>query len=147
MTERCTAAALAAWVGLVRAERVLLHAVETELKRAGFPPLACYDVLLELSREKQGRLRAGELQARVLLAQYNLSRLVNRLETDGLAVRERCPRDGRGVVVALTAKGRALRRAMWPAYNRAVARHVAARLSAGEARTLAELLARLGGAA
>ncbi len=47
-------------------------AVEQDLKKAGFPPLAWYDALLELSRA-QHPLRPVELEKQMLLPQYSTS--------------------------------------------------------------------------
>ena len=133
---------VAAWVRLLRAHTSALGQIETALKRAGLPPLSWYDVLLELERAKKPmRLRA--LQAELLLAQYNLSRLVDRLEAEGLVRRTDDPTDGRGQLVSLTAKGARLRRRMWPTYARSIHDAVGSHLSADEAHTLANLLARL----
>ncbi|MGW4601603.1 MarR family winged helix-turn-helix transcriptional regulator, partial [Streptomyces sp. NPDC004457] len=52
--------------------------------------------------------RVQEISDRVHLSQSALSRLIGRLEKDGLVERAMCPEDRRGVRVALTAKGRAL---------------------------------------
>ncbi|GGL86317.1 transcriptional regulator [Streptomyces fumigatiscleroticus] len=52
--------------------------------------------------------RVQEISERVHLSQSALSRLIARLERDGLVERGMCPEDRRGVRVALTAKGRAL---------------------------------------
>ncbi len=132
-----------AWARLVRAEQALLGAIEAELKQAGFPPLAWYDVLLELGRAEDGRLRPMELERRTLLAQYNASRLIDRLEKSGLVAREAHPDDGRGQWVAITAEGRALQKRMWKVYGAAIARHVGAKLSRAEAEQLAGLLGKL----
>ena len=53
--------------------------VEAAVKAKGYPPLAWYDVLLELSREGGRRLRPVELEKELLVAQYNLSRLLDRM--------------------------------------------------------------------
>src|SRR5581483_11260207 len=132
-----------AWARLVRAEQALLGRIEGEIKEAGFPSLAWYDVLLELGRAEDGRLRPVELERRTLLAQYNASRLIDRMEKAGLVAREAHPEDGRGQLVAVTAEGRALQKRMWKVYGAAIARHVGARLSRGEAVQLAELLGKL----
>ncbi|MGW2823832.1 MarR family winged helix-turn-helix transcriptional regulator [Streptomyces sp. NPDC001443] len=52
--------------------------------------------------------RVQEISERVHLTQSALSRLIARLERDGLVERAMCPQDRRGVRVALTAQGRAL---------------------------------------
>jgi DNA-binding MarR family transcriptional regulator len=133
---------ICAWARLIRAQQSVLAAVEAELKAAGFPPLAWYDVLLELSRAQEG-LRPFALEQELLVAQYNLSRLLDRLEGAGYLERRACPEDGRGQIVAITAAGRALVKRMWPTYRAAIARHLGAKLSEDEASRLATLLGKL----
>jgi DNA-binding MarR family transcriptional regulator len=135
-------AVVRAWARLIRAQQAVLAAVEAELKAAGFPPLGWYDVLLELTR-KDAALRPFALEQELLLAQYNLSRLLDRLEKPGYIERRPCPDDGRGQVVAITAAGRALVKRMWPTYRAAIARHVGSKLSEDEAARLAALLGKL----
>lgn len=136
-------AAVRAWTSLVRVQAVVLGAVEADLKRAGFPPLAWYDILLELERASPEGLRPVLLEERLLLAQHNVSRLLARLEAKGLITRRPCPEDGRGQELGITPAGRELRAAMWPAYAAAIERHVGRKLSSAEATTLADLLRRL----
>ena len=132
-----------AWIELMRVPGSVLNRVQSELKAQGFPPLEWYDVLLEVGRADGGRLRQGELGRRLLVARYNLSRLLDRLEAERLLTREPCPEDARGTVVALTPEGRALRERMWPAYAAAIARSFGERLDEGEAATLTVLLSKL----
>ena len=80
MKHECAEEVVTAWARLIRAEQALLARIEGELKAAGFPPLAWYDVLLELGRTENGRLRPVELERHTLLAQYNASRLIDRME-------------------------------------------------------------------
>lgn len=134
---------MALWARFMRVSQAVLADVESELKAAGFPPLAWYDALLELRRAAPDGLRQFELRERMLLAQYNLSRLSDRLAAVGLARREPCPEDGRGQVIFLSEKGRALLDAMWPAYRSSVAKHFAERLDAADAEALARILDQL----
>jgi DNA-binding MarR family transcriptional regulator len=39
-----------------------------------------------------------EIEQRLLIAQHNVSRLIDRLETEVLVRRESCPADGRGQI-------------------------------------------------
>ena len=133
-----------AWVHLARAHRAVLGAVEAALKAAGLPPLGWYDVLLELSRAPDG-LRQHELEARLLLEQYNVSRLVDRLVAAGLAAKTVDPKDGRGRILLPTTDGEALRRRMWPVYAEVLGTRIGARLNDAQARQLADLLAALAG--
>jgi DNA-binding MarR family transcriptional regulator len=143
MPDRPSAAAVRAWISLVRVQPLLLSAVQADLKAAGLPPLEWYDVLLELARAPQGRLRPFEIEQRVLLEQYNVSRLLGRLERAGLIAREPCGEDGRGQWVVITAAGQARQREIWQVYGASIRHHVGGRLSDAEAASLADLLAKL----
>ncbi|MET8581398.1 MarR family transcriptional regulator [Streptomyces collinus] len=69
--------------------------------------------------------RVQEISERVHLSQSALSRLIGRLEKDGLVERAMCPEDRRGVRVALTAKGRALHGEVRPVQRAVLARMLA----------------------
>lgn len=131
------------WVWLVRSGQRLRKAVETELKREGYPSLLWYDVLLELERAGVDGLRQRDIQRHTLLERYNVSRLVDRLESEGLVSRGPASDDARGSVVCIAPKGADLRQAMWPVYARAVRSGMAEDLSDKELETLAGLLERL----
>ena len=143
MTDLPTDPAVAAWVCLVRAGNGVISAVGADGKAAGFPPLEWYDVLWELERAPEGGVRPFELEGRLLLAQYNLSRLIDRMTRAGYVDKRPCERDGRGLILVITEEGKALRKRMWPVYSAAIQRHIGSHLSADEARTLCELLVRL----
>ena len=132
-----------AWARLIRAQTKVLDAVEEDLKVAGFPPLAWYDVLLELRRTDGEGLRPMELETRLLLAQHNVSRLIDRMDAKNLVKKKRAVDDGRGQLVEMTEAGRDLLRRMWPVYRRAIQRHMGSKLDAGETERLAELLGKL----
>jgi DNA-binding MarR family transcriptional regulator len=143
MSTKLTPAVIEAWASLVRTEKALFDRIEEHLKGAGFPPLDWYHVLYEVDRSPKGMLRQSGVQNRTQLAQYNVCRLVDRLEREGLVERHQCRIDGRNNVLLITAKGRALRRAMRPAYAAAIEEHFAARLSEAEAEQLLRLLSKL----
>jgi DNA-binding MarR family transcriptional regulator len=127
----------------MRAREAVLGAIERDLKAADCPPLAWYDVLLELVRAPQGRLRPVEIEKETLLAQYNLSRLLDRLEREGLVAREACDDDGRGQWAVITEKGRGAQARIWKVYAKSIQKHVGDRLDEKSAATLASLLERL----
>lgn len=127
-----------AWARLLRAQRRGLAMVESKLKQAGLPSLEWYDVLLEL--DGSGPLRPRELQSRLLLAQSNLSRLLDRMARAGLVERSSCAEDRRGLSVTITAKGRITRKSMWPKYAEGIQQAVGARLTLDEVEQLARLL-------
>ena len=132
-----------AWVRLMRAQQIVLAAIEQDLKASDLPPLSWYDVLLELSRTEDGRLRPYEIEQRTLLAQHNLSRLLDRMDKAGLVQREVFAEDGRGRWVIITEAGRALQARMWGVYASAIQRHLGDKLDDVQADHLDELLALL----
>lgn len=132
-----------AWIAINRAQRHLVDSIEAELKAGGMPPLAWYDVLLELWREPGGRLRQSDLEHKMLFPQYGISRLVDRLEREKLVLRERCQDDARAHWVIISDKGLALRARMWPLYARAIQRHIGEKLSDQEGARIAEALRKL----
>lgn len=138
-----SSAAMQAWIALMRTQKRLLDLVEGDLKRAGLPPLGWYDVLLELWRAEGGRLRPLDIEKRTLLAQYNLSRLLARLEREGLIGVEADPEDGRGKWAVITSDGLAVREAMWAVYADSIREHVQSKLSDDEATRLGTLLERI----
>lgn len=143
MNEQPSDAAVSAWVALVRAGQGVLAAVESDLKAAGFPPLAWYDALLELRGTGDAGLRQAELERRMLLAQYSVSRLVDRLARAGYLLRRPSPEDARSSQLTLTTEGRDLQKRMWPTYAAAIERRLGARLNDAEALELARLLDKL----
>ncbi|TIN30883.1 MAG: winged helix-turn-helix transcriptional regulator [Mesorhizobium sp.] len=145
MTERATPSpeAIKAWARLMRVSRQLMESAEEALKAAGLPPLAWYDVLHELAEAGEGGLRPFQLIERTLFAQYNISRLLARLEADGLVEKLPVADDGRGQTIRITTKGRGTRRDMWAVYGRSIAELVGAKLSADELTMVSTLLGRL----
>lgn len=142
-SRRPSSLAVAAWVRLERAHRAALGGIELRLAKAGLPALAWYDVLLELERAGEAGLRSFQLQAALLLEQYNLSRLIDRMEAAGYVARAPSEEDGRGLVLTITRSGKALRRRIWPVYEAAIEEAVGRHLSDTEAKTLVTLLGRI----
>ncbi|KES04287.1 MarR family transcriptional regulator [Streptomyces toyocaensis] len=80
------------------------------------------DLLAAATPAEGEQCRVQNLVGRVHLSQSALSRLIARLEKDGLVERSVCLEDRRGVYVALTAKGRALHAEALPVQRAALAR-------------------------
>lgn len=135
-----------AWVRLVLAGREVVGQIEAELKGAGFPPLPWYDVLLHLKRQADGRSTPRDIENALLFEQYNLSRLLDRLEVEGLVRRIPHPSDRRRQLIEITEDGRQLQRRMWGTYGPAINRHIGDKLTEEEAASLAVLLLKLMGA-
>lgn len=143
MEDKPTGSTVRAWARLLAAQQLALTSIERALKDADLPPLAWYDVLLELDRVGAAGLRPFELERSMLLAQYNLSRLIDRIERAGYVQRRACEDDGRGQLLTITPAGKALRRRMWPVYAKAIEAAIGQHLSATQIEALQELLGAL----
>ncbi len=144
MKRKPSTEAAAAWIRLMRVQSRVLDCVEQDLKRAGFPPLAWFDALMELSRSPTGELRPVELEKQMLIPQYSTSRLIDRLVDEGLAIRRECKMDKRGLFVEITPAGREMHKKMGSAYAVAIEKHVGSKLTDADAAKLCGLLDRLG---
>jgi DNA-binding MarR family transcriptional regulator len=134
---------VAAWIALNRAQQSAQGKIERALRDAQLPPCAWYDVLWELERAGASGLRPLEIERQRLIAQSNISRLIDRLAEQAYVERQPCAEDGRGQRIVITARGRAMRKRMWPVYARAITEAVGRRLAEREAGALASLLAKL----
>jgi DNA-binding MarR family transcriptional regulator len=132
-----------AWIALNRAQQAALLKIERAFRDAKLPPHAWYDILWELDRAGESGLRPFELEGRMLIAQSNISRLIDRLVEQGYVERQPCADDGRGQNVVITPAGRALRKRMWPVYSRAISEAVGVHFAGREAANVTRLLTRL----
>ncbi|MFF4209588.1 MarR family winged helix-turn-helix transcriptional regulator [Streptomyces sp. NPDC001796] len=80
------------------------------------------DILAAETPAHGDQCRVQNIAGRVHLSQSALSRLIGRLEKDGLVRRSVCEEDRRGVWVALTEKGRALHAEVLPLQREVLAR-------------------------
>ncbi len=97
-------------------------------------------MLLALVEALNRRLRMYELAYDLVLSRSGLTRLVDRLEQEGLLRRDRSGPDRRATYAVLTLKGfRAFRRA-WPIYAQGIARYFVRYLTDEELCALTEAL-------
>ena len=131
--EELTATELGAWRGLLRVHTALVRELDAELDAAHDLPLSSYDVLIYLQAAPDKRLRMAELADSVLLSRSGVTRLVDRLEREGLIVRDACTSDGRGLLRRAHRQGRGAARARPPDAPRRRARALPAPLLRGRA--------------
>ena len=105
--------------------------------------MSSYEVLLVLEDAPEGKLRMSELADSMLLSRSGITRLVDRLEADGLLERTSCPTDRRGLHAVLTAKGRARLREARPTHLAGVRSLFLSRFSAPELDQLCEFWERV----
>jgi DNA-binding MarR family transcriptional regulator len=142
VTDLIDARGMRAWRRFLIAHARVLRQLGDELEDEQRLGLASYDVLVQLSEAPDG-LRMSELADAVLLSRSGLTRLVDRLERDGLVERRSCPSDARGTYAVLTEKGRDRLRVASATHLRGVAEHFVSHFTPSELDTLGGLLARL----
>jgi DNA-binding MarR family transcriptional regulator len=98
-------AELGAWRGLLRVHSALVKALDAELLATHGLPLTSYEVLINLQAAPGRKRRMAELADSVLLSRSGTTRLVDRLEREGLLERDTCDSDGRGCFAVLTDRG------------------------------------------
>jgi DNA-binding MarR family transcriptional regulator len=109
---RPSATKLELWQRWLRVNRMLIDRLDAGLRDSCAMTLEDYDIIFQLSQRPAGRARMSELADALLLARSSCTRLVGRLEADGLVAREPDTDDRRVVWATLTPKGRKrLRRA------------------------------------
>ena len=95
-----------AWRALAARHAAVCSALERELGERHGLGVSDFEVLERLAESNGHRFRAQELAEAVHLSQSALSRLIDRLEKDGLVARCLCGEDRRGIYVTLTPAGR-----------------------------------------
>ncbi|CAN5235529.1 helix-turn-helix domain-containing protein [soil metagenome] len=136
------AIAVTAWEALSRAQVSVMRYLGAEFP-TGELSLNEYDVLLNLSRQPEHRLRLKDLNQHLLITQPSVSRLVDRLVSRGILAKAVDPTDARGVVVALTDHGYRLFAALAQEHMGSIQTRVGSVLSTEELLTLARLCDKL----
>ncbi len=138
-----TAEQLAAWRGLLRVHSALVKSLDAELIAGHELPLSSYEVLINLQAAPGRRRRMAELADSVLLSRSGMTRLVDRLERDGLLERDTCASDGRGTFAVLTDAGEDMLRRARATHLDGVRERFLRHFSEGELRSLASFWERV----
>lgn len=102
---------LQAWRGMLRAHAGVTRRLDAALRARHGLSLGAYEVLMLVGTAPRRRMRISELSEGTLLSISGMSRMIDRLERDGLVVRASCDDDRRAAEVALTTAGRGRLRA------------------------------------
>jgi len=138
---------MAAWRAFLNTHAAVIDRIEREMSAAAVLPLGWYDVLVALHEAPDHRLRLHELASNIVLSRSTLTRLLDRLEAEGLLARERVAGDRRGAYAVLTEQGGEALRLAWPVYARGIATHFTNLLDDAETRALTRALERVNEAA
>src|SRR5215217_806756 len=93
------------WIRFLATHSAITRELEARLMGAHGLTLSDYDVLVQLARAPERKLRNIDLAKAVVLTRSGVTRLVDGLEKDGLVARSSCPSDKRGTFVSLTSVG------------------------------------------
>ena len=93
------------WRRFVETHAAIVRKLDEDLRAHSGLTLSSFEVLYELVRVPGNRMRMAELADKLLFTRSGVTRLVDRLERDGLVVRSDCDHDGRGVYAKLTEHG------------------------------------------
>ncbi|MSR36729.1 MAG: MarR family transcriptional regulator [Gemmatimonadetes bacterium] len=132
--------ALRLWIALARCYATFARTVSTRVAEYGLttPQFGVLEALYHL-----GPLPLGELAAKLLVTGGNITYVMDRLEEQGLVLRERSSQDRRVVRAQLTEAGERLVAKAFPRHALAIA-DLAAELGPEEQEALRDLLKRLG---
>jgi DNA-binding MarR family transcriptional regulator len=132
-----------AWLTFLKAHRVVVEALEREMREDQHLLLTWFDVLAWLSHAPNGRLRMQVLAQSIYLSNSGLTRLLDRMAVVGLVERQTCPDDRRGWYAVITAKGRETFERAFPSHAQEVGKLFLSRFSDDEIEVLNSLLSRL----
>jgi DNA-binding MarR family transcriptional regulator len=121
----------------------LSRSLGLELESTCDLPLAWFDVLLQLRKSPEGRLKMNQIADAIVHSTGGTTRLIDRLEVAGLVVRQNCPSDRRAIHVAITALGNERLDDALDVHLGYLDENLATRLTKVEREQLADLLTKL----
>jgi DNA-binding MarR family transcriptional regulator len=121
----------------------LARSLGLELESTCDLPLAWFDVLLQLRKSPDGRLKMNQIADAIVHSTGGTTRLIDRLEVAGLVERQNCPSDRRAIHVAITDVGNEKLDAALHVHLGYLEENLATRLTKVERETLADLLMKL----
>lgn len=96
------------WLQLAKSSKTIEQEMETRFQKNFKQSMSRFDVLSQLDRGDPEWLPMGQLARQLIASKGNITRLVDRMISEGLIDRRPNPEDRRIIQVGLTDKGRAL---------------------------------------
>ncbi len=125
------------WQSFLAAGALVGREIEHHLKQEGLSHTQ-YEVLVRLSEAADGAVRMTELADALYTSKSGLNYQVTLLEKAGLARRESCPTDVRGVLAVITDAGRARLAEIAPGHVDTVRRALIDALTPAQQKMVAE---------
>ena len=130
---------------MLRTTLAQLHDVlAREMEGESGLPFERYFVLLMLAQAEAGTLRPSELADALPITRSGVTRLIDRLERDGIVERRSCASDGRGNFVALTPPGEKVFRQAGRVHLRGIDQHLGSNITVDEMAQLRRIVTKLG---
>lgn len=96
------------WLQLAKSSKAIEQEMEARFQKNFKQSMSRFDVLSQLDRCDPEWLPMGKLAGQLIASKGNITRLVDRMISEGLIDRRPSPEDRRIIQVGLTEKGRAL---------------------------------------
>jgi len=130
--------------GMLRSTLSQLHdLLAQEMEDEVGMPFERYSILLMLAQADGGALRPSELADALPITSSGVTRLIDRLERDGVVERRACTTDGRGTFVAMTADGTEVFRRAGRVHLRGINEHLGTNLTPSEMAELRRIMTKL----
>jgi DNA-binding MarR family transcriptional regulator len=130
------------WRLFLESAYALIDLLDAELQAERGLTLRWYDVLVHLEEAGDG-IGMTDLANRILSSKSGLTRVVDRMEDEGLVRRERPPTDRRAIRVVLTPKGSKGLEAARAVHRRGIDEHFAQHLDPRDLKALERALAKV----
>jgi DNA-binding MarR family transcriptional regulator len=132
------------WRLFLESAYALIDLLDAELQAERALSLRWYDVLVQLEEAGEG-IGMTELANRILSSKSGLTRVVDRMEEEGLVRRERPPSDRRAIRVVLTRKGDRALQAARVVHRRGIQEHFVQHLDERDLKALDRALSKVRG--
>jgi DNA-binding MarR family transcriptional regulator len=130
----------AAWQAFLHAHYDIIDTLDAELRAAHGLSMSDYDVLLRLAHAEGRQLRMSDLAERIMFSPSGLTRVIDRLATQGWIDRLRDTADARVVFARLTEKGHEMVRQAAQTHIGGIREHFTGRLTRQQLRSVASAL-------
>ena len=132
------------WRAFLTAHALLTRRLDEDLRTEDGLTLGEYSALLQVAESPDHSLRMNQLADGIFLSRSGVTRLIDRLEADGLISRSTCTSDGRGSMAVLTDAGMARLRAAADTHLRGIDQYFLAVVQSGELDTLSDAFRAIG---
>jgi DNA-binding MarR family transcriptional regulator len=127
-----------AWYAALQASMRSLDRIERDVEQETGIPLSWYELLIYLAKCHHERCQMSKLAETLLVSRGGATRIVARMEEEGLVVREIPPENRRVTYAVITPKGLETAERVRPVHEAAVRRHFTDAFGEDEARALRE---------